>query len=121
PPSYLFLCPASELQPGNSARVRVPDCPFFWSLDPSGVPRLSADEAKNLGLPDIDVGIFVSGFSWGASVYEGLCHFHRGKGFDPSNQDVARHLGFHCIMSPSRCIAHLHTVRCKLLEFVNWA
>ncbi|KAF7377031.1 hypothetical protein MSAN_00121200 [Mycena sanguinolenta] len=33
------------------------------------------------------------GSSWASTVYDGLRQFHQAKGFDPYNQDVARHLG----------------------------
>jgi hypothetical protein len=36
----------------------------------------------------------VRGLSWDETVYTGLCAFHKGKGFDPDSQDVARHLGY---------------------------
>ncbi|KAJ7729178.1 hypothetical protein B0H16DRAFT_1275124, partial [Mycena metata] len=66
----------------------------YWSLDPSGVGRLTVEEATALGFPSLLLSTTVSGFSWDASVYSGLRQFHAVKGFDPDSQDVARHLGY---------------------------
>ncbi|KAJ7434592.1 hypothetical protein FB451DRAFT_1003079, partial [Mycena latifolia] len=65
----------------------------YWSLDQSGVGRLTADAATRLGFPDFHLITQGIGFSWDASVYEGLRQFHQAKGFDPYSQDVALHLG----------------------------
>ncbi|KAJ7500250.1 hypothetical protein B0H11DRAFT_2275944 [Mycena galericulata] len=93
PKSYLFVCPVADFRTGPTT-VRWPSCPAYWSLDPSGVERLSADEAERLGFPSIKFTVCVHGHSWDSSVYVGLRKFHQGKGFDPDSQDVARHLGF---------------------------
>ncbi|KAJ7044380.1 hypothetical protein C8F04DRAFT_942366, partial [Mycena alexandri] len=65
----------------------------YWSLDPSGVDRLSTEEATQLGFPSFQLTTRVHGYSWDTSVYAGLRQFHKAKGFDPDSQDVARHLG----------------------------
>ncbi|KAJ6555539.1 hypothetical protein B0H10DRAFT_1209048 [Mycena sp. CBHHK59/15] len=88
---YLFLCPEKDLQTGSS--FRWPDCPAYWSLDPSGAERLSTEDAKYLGFPTINLRTLVNGRSWDASVYAGLRRFDQAKGFDPDSQDLARHLG----------------------------
>jgi hypothetical protein len=59
-----------------------------------GVERLSMEEANNFGLPTLKWEIKVAGYSWDGSLYAGLRQFHRGKGFDPESQDLARHLGY---------------------------
>ncbi|KAJ7914580.1 hypothetical protein B0H13DRAFT_2659165 [Mycena leptocephala] len=92
PPGYLFLCPVPEIRAGNRPWVRVPDPPYFWSPNPSGVPRLSPDEAKDLGHPALNSNVFVHGLSWDSSVYAGLRQFHEGKGFDPYSHDIAKRL-----------------------------
>ncbi|KAJ7153842.1 hypothetical protein C8R46DRAFT_897824, partial [Mycena filopes] len=68
--------------------------PAYWSLDPSGVERLSTEEATRLGFPPLELTTKVWGMSWDASVYDGLRQFHQAKGFNPESQDVARHLGY---------------------------
>ncbi|KAJ7019864.1 hypothetical protein C8F04DRAFT_325120 [Mycena alexandri] len=91
-PGYLFLCPQRDFGVGSLA-FRWPDCPAYWSLDPSGVERLSTTEAMSLGFPSIQLSTRLYGISWTTEVYAGLRQFHRAKGFNPDSQDVARHLG----------------------------
>ncbi|KAF7377058.1 hypothetical protein MSAN_00123900 [Mycena sanguinolenta] len=92
PEGFLFLCPREHFQTGPSS-VRFPACTAYWSLDPSGTDRLSLEEATRLGFPSFELTIEADGYSWDASVYEGLRQFHQAKGFDPYSQDVTRHLG----------------------------
>ncbi|KAJ7041853.1 hypothetical protein C8F04DRAFT_131485 [Mycena alexandri] len=92
PLGYLFLCPVKDLQIGSSA-FKWPACPAYWSLDPSGLERLSTEEATRLGFPSIHLTTMVVGYSWDTRVYAGLRRFHRAKGFEPDTQAVARHLG----------------------------
>ncbi|KAJ6612604.1 hypothetical protein B0H10DRAFT_2436888 [Mycena sp. CBHHK59/15] len=93
PAGYLFLRPLADFE-SDTGRFRLPDCEgdAYWSLDPSGVERLSMEEATNLGFPFMDFDMEIYGFSWDASAYAGLRQFHLGKGFDPESQDVARRL-----------------------------
>ncbi|KAJ7027341.1 hypothetical protein C8F04DRAFT_609500 [Mycena alexandri] len=93
PTGYLFLCPPSAFQTGSSS-LSWPDSPAYWSLDPLGVERLTAEDATRLGFPSMLLTTSVLGYSWDASVYAGLRQFHAAKGFDPDSQDVARHLGY---------------------------
>ncbi|KAJ7168961.1 hypothetical protein C8R46DRAFT_1092936 [Mycena filopes] len=92
PPGYLFLCPAedSEVSPTS---FRWPDSPMYWSLDPSGVERLSVEEATQLGFPSFQLTMRLGCSTWDTTVYAGLRQFHAAKGFDPESQDVARHVG----------------------------
>ncbi|KAJ7055805.1 hypothetical protein C8F01DRAFT_1258177 [Mycena amicta] len=93
PKGYLFLAPASDFEVGPSM-LRWPDCPAYWSLDPTGVERLSAEEAEHLGFPAFKLTTHVGVVSWDDSVYAGIRRFQRAKGFDPYTQDVARELGY---------------------------
>ncbi|KAJ7168824.1 hypothetical protein C8R46DRAFT_240151 [Mycena filopes] len=92
PPGYLFFCPGEDFQVGTSS-CKWPDNPAYWSLGPSGVERLSVEEATRRGFPPLELTTEVQRRSWDASIYAGLRQFHRAKGFDPKSQDVARHLG----------------------------
>ncbi|KAJ7153839.1 hypothetical protein C8R46DRAFT_472586 [Mycena filopes] len=92
PPGYLFLCPNRHFRV-TSTTFKWPDTPAYWSLDASGVDRLSTEEATRLGFPPLELSTKVVGQYWPTSVYTGLRQFHRAKGFDPDSQDVARHLG----------------------------
>ncbi|KAF7345765.1 hypothetical protein MVEN_01597100 [Mycena venus] len=92
PIGFLFVCPPKCFQIGPSS-FRWPECPAYWSLDPSGVERLTPYEAMQLGFPTVTLHTTIRGKSWDASVYSGLRQFHNAKGFDPESRAVARHLG----------------------------
>ncbi|KAJ7851837.1 hypothetical protein B0H14DRAFT_2761147 [Mycena olivaceomarginata] len=93
PEGHLFLCPLANLQSEDGASFRHPEWPAYWSLDRSGSPRLSTEEASTLGFPSFQLEMTVDTTSWDESVYAGLSEFHAGKGFDPNSRDIARHLG----------------------------
>jgi hypothetical protein len=94
PAGYLFLCPLADLRLDIPGQFRLPECPSYWSSDPSGAERLTTEAAKALGFPNIQAEMWAEGYSCDGSVYVGLHKFHQGKGFDPDSQDVARHLGY---------------------------
>ncbi|KAJ7880828.1 hypothetical protein B0H13DRAFT_2345435 [Mycena leptocephala] len=66
----------------------------YWSLDPSGVDRLSDGVAADLGFPAIQLQMWVGTKSWDTSVYDGILQLHQAKGFDPYSQEVAIELGW---------------------------
>ncbi|KAJ7669881.1 hypothetical protein DFH06DRAFT_1372245 [Mycena polygramma] len=93
PPGYLFLCPAADLQ-DDFACFRIPVYPAYWSLEPSGAERLTADEAGALGFPDIQC----------------VREFHEAKGLDPHSQEAAIAMGcplFEMTCDHDRLFAHL--------------
>ncbi|KAF8214578.1 hypothetical protein K438DRAFT_1562395, partial [Mycena galopus ATCC 62051] len=94
PPGYLFLCPLAELETDIAGCFAIPDCTAYWSIDPSGAERLSVEEARTLGLPEIHSWMEVWGNCWDSSAYDGICQFHKCKGFHPYSQDVAIELGY---------------------------
>ncbi|KAF7336235.1 hypothetical protein MVEN_02171400 [Mycena venus] len=89
---YLFVCPAKDFEVWPCS-VRWPDCPAYWSFDPSGIHRIDAQDAMNLGFPSIHIQTSIHGQSWGSNVYAGLRLFHYAKGFNPESQEVSEHLG----------------------------
>ncbi|KAJ6525955.1 hypothetical protein B0H19DRAFT_1197520 [Mycena capillaripes] len=91
PDGFLFLCPEKEFRTGPSS-FKWPECPAYWSLDPTGAERLGKEDSTNLGFPSLQFSMTIRGRSWDPSVYAGLRHFHQAKGFDPDSQDIARHL-----------------------------
>ncbi|KAJ7079695.1 hypothetical protein C8R44DRAFT_722870 [Mycena epipterygia] len=93
PEGYLFLCPLEDFRDHDGRWISNPECPAYWSLDPSGQQRLSAAEASRIGFSSLTLERILWGRSWTENVYAALSHFHAGKGFDPSSQDVVRHLG----------------------------
>ncbi|KAJ7821214.1 hypothetical protein B0H14DRAFT_1335900 [Mycena olivaceomarginata] len=84
---YLFVCPPEDFQTRLDS-FQWPDCPAYWSLDPSGAARLGTKDARILGFPILHIKTKMYGFSWDDSVYDGLRRFHRGKGFDPDGQEA---------------------------------
>ncbi|KAJ6483531.1 hypothetical protein C8R47DRAFT_1073309 [Mycena vitilis] len=70
--------------------VQWPECPIYWSLDPSGVQQLDMEEARLLGFPQIQLTTIVQGYSWDTIAYSALHRFHWQKGFDPISRDVAK-------------------------------
>ncbi|KAF8214547.1 hypothetical protein K438DRAFT_1749652 [Mycena galopus ATCC 62051] len=113
PPGYLFLCPLAEFETDITGCFAIPDCTAYWSIDPSGAERLSAEQAKTLGLPNIDSWMEVKRRYWDSSDYDGICQFHEAKGFDPHSQDVAIELGyplFQVSCQQDEPLAHLREV-----------
>ncbi|KAJ7679471.1 hypothetical protein DFH06DRAFT_1415654 [Mycena polygramma] len=98
PPSllnwYLFLCPLADFQPHLLGRLGIPDCPAYWSLDPSGAERLTGDEASALGFPDIHCLREVWGKSWDDDAYAAIRQFQEAKGFNPYSQEAAIAIGY---------------------------
>ncbi|KAJ7315694.1 hypothetical protein DFH08DRAFT_790156 [Mycena albidolilacea] len=112
PAGFLFLCPPQNFKSGPFSS-RWPDCPAYWSLDPSSSDWLTLEEATWLGFPAFQCTTELWGKSWEASVYEGLRKFHLAKGFDPDTQDVARHLGhplFHLSSEDDLSFSHSESV-----------
>ncbi|KAJ6532557.1 hypothetical protein B0H19DRAFT_1187853 [Mycena capillaripes] len=94
PPGYLFLCPLTEIQTELPGHFQIPACAAYWSRDPSGAERLSAEEARNAGFPDIEFLMWADGSSWDDGVYIGIGQFHEAKGFEPYSQEIAREVGY---------------------------
>ncbi|KAJ7025830.1 hypothetical protein C8F04DRAFT_1127236 [Mycena alexandri] len=106
PIGYLFLCPASHFRTGP-ASFTWPDCPAYWSLDFSGMERLSTEEARYFGFPSFESSSQVSGTFWEGSTYAGLRQFHAGKGFDPDSQELAHHLEYPLYQLSSEVPTHV--------------
>ncbi|KAF8181464.1 hypothetical protein K438DRAFT_1938035 [Mycena galopus ATCC 62051] len=94
PEAFLFLCPPENFLIGDTPSFKWPDCPAYWSFDPSGAERLSPEDAVKFGFPSMERSAWILGSSWGDMAYAGLRQFHQGKGFNPDSQDLARHLGY---------------------------
>ncbi|KAJ7651325.1 hypothetical protein FB45DRAFT_34692 [Roridomyces roridus] len=108
PSGYLFVCPLEHLRTGR-ALFAWPQCPWFWSLDPSGISRLTPETARSLGFPRVEQKTRLWSRRWDTSVYEGLRKFHAAKGFDPYSQDLAKHLGCHLMkLSGDKESGHAH-------------
>ncbi|KAJ7509643.1 hypothetical protein B0H11DRAFT_1702336, partial [Mycena galericulata] len=94
PDGYLFLCPLDDLRSPVNGFFQITDSQAYWSLDASGIQKLSAEEAVSLGFPaPVLQGWFCSEKS-GECQYGALRQFHQAKGFDLGSQDVAKHFGY---------------------------
>ncbi|KAK7046207.1 hypothetical protein R3P38DRAFT_3257674 [Favolaschia claudopus] len=71
------------------ASVKIPERPWYWSLDPYGAEKLNEEKATELGFPTIEPDITICARKWDEFVYDGLSQFHERKGFDPYSQEVA--------------------------------
>ncbi|KAJ6450162.1 hypothetical protein C8R45DRAFT_1043829 [Mycena sanguinolenta] len=109
PKAYLFLCPPKDFKLDVPWSVRWPECPAYWSLDPSGAERLTPQDAADLGFPSLLPSSILAGRSWDARVYAGLRQFHQAKGFDPDTDDLVRHLdkGFFQLFNATNISAHI--------------
>ncbi|KAJ7475468.1 hypothetical protein B0H11DRAFT_1310911 [Mycena galericulata] len=94
PHGYLFVCPPEAFRLPGTSSFRWPDCPAYWSFDPTGAERLSTEAAMHLGFPLIKFRTRVHLLSWNDGVYAGLREFHNNQAFDPDDRDIARHLGY---------------------------
>jgi hypothetical protein len=79
PEGYLFVCPPEDVRAGDW--LRWPDCPAYWSLNPSGASRLRAEDPRILGFI-IHIETTIYGSSWDETVYDELRLKHRGRGWD---------------------------------------
>ncbi|KAJ7624673.1 hypothetical protein FB45DRAFT_85908 [Roridomyces roridus] len=113
PPGYLFLCPKEMFTVNGRGHHTIPDCPAYWSLDLSGVARLTAEEASELGFPGLRMEVKVHGIFLGEKDCTGIRQFHAAKGYDPDGVDMAREMGypiFELICTKEELHAHLRAV-----------
>ncbi|KAJ6532516.1 hypothetical protein B0H19DRAFT_1272783 [Mycena capillaripes] len=101
PPGYLFLCPLTDIQTELLGHFQIPACAAYWSHDSSGMERLSAEEARNEGFPDIELRMQAAGRTREDDVYTGVRQLHQAKGFDPCSQELAIELG--CPLFQASC------------------
>ncbi|KAJ7673825.1 hypothetical protein DFH06DRAFT_750486 [Mycena polygramma] len=100
PDGYLFVCPNKDFNAGECT-FRWPDCPAYWSLDPTGADRLSTEDAKILGFPILHRETFMEGRYWDNGVYAGLRRFQEAEGYNPDSQDASKDLGYPLYELPS--------------------
>ncbi|KAJ7174094.1 hypothetical protein C8R43DRAFT_635400 [Mycena crocata] len=93
---YLFIACLQVHMVDAHLRVTVPppDAAFYWSLDPQGLTRLTAEMAEEFCVPQVLFQCEVLGPAWTASDYALVRQFHIAKGFDPNSQDAAIRLGY---------------------------
>ncbi|KAJ7056390.1 hypothetical protein C8F01DRAFT_369338 [Mycena amicta] len=89
PTCYLFLCPQRQASENKASKEDI----AYWSLDQLGRHRLSLQEARLRGLPDLAISRRFGKYCWSQSVYEEIRATHIAKGFTPDSQAVAQLLG----------------------------
>ncbi|KAJ7627099.1 hypothetical protein FB45DRAFT_1059923 [Roridomyces roridus] len=112
PAGYLFLCPQLPHDSCSSSSDLA-----YWSIDPLGEERLTAEDASMLGFPTIQLEVKVLGRSWNDEVYAGIRQLYVAKGYEPNTLDVGAELGYPiCEMSCTEgaFIAHLSEVGTKM-------
>ncbi|KAJ7057435.1 hypothetical protein C8F01DRAFT_991960 [Mycena amicta] len=90
PTGYLFLCSAYRALANEDSKEGI----AYWSLDPLGYKRLSREEARARGFPNLAITKEFDRYSWDVSVYEEIRALHIARGLDPDSQDIARSLGY---------------------------
>ncbi|KAK7001948.1 hypothetical protein R3P38DRAFT_3367905 [Favolaschia claudopus] len=90
---FLFLPPYNTFLSADLTRYGFPREGSYWSFDPCGNDRLSANEALNLGLPQARIDISVTHYFVDDAFLKDVHAFHARKGFDPDRQEIAEHLG----------------------------
>ncbi|KAF7364409.1 hypothetical protein MSAN_01101700 [Mycena sanguinolenta] len=93
PEGYLFIRSPKDFEISLTS-FRWPDCPAYWSLDPSGHNPLTPEKASSLGFPSITLTTKVHVLFWDETAYAGLGKFDECRGFDPESQDLAKELGY---------------------------
>ncbi|KAF8176649.1 hypothetical protein K438DRAFT_1846552 [Mycena galopus ATCC 62051] len=102
PAGFLFLCPPENFNV-TPLSFCWPDGYFaYWSLDPSGVDRLSPEKAANLGFPLLEYDTRILGVSWDSSVYAGLRQYLEARAFDPDTQDFPRRNNYQLVRLSNR-------------------
>jgi hypothetical protein len=93
---YLFLRPFYAENSDGHLLVHLPaeSETHYWSFDPMGVERLSAEKSEHLGLPRVHFHVAVAGCRWEQATYDLIRKFHAAQSFDPGSQDVAIKLGY---------------------------
>jgi hypothetical protein len=112
PAGFLFLCPLEDFKTSLSS-VHWPDSPVFWSLDPSGVDRLSFEEATRLGFP-LQFNTQISGYSLDGPRAEGEPERWREEGIDGILTSVNTLTGMNHIWILGLSIIHISVLSQRL-------
>ncbi|KAJ7649172.1 hypothetical protein B0H17DRAFT_1338774 [Mycena rosella] len=93
---YLFACPLDVRQVGERGVIQIPASneAFYWSLDPSGVEKLTGGQAEGFNLPSVSFAVRFWGYSWNQTKYDVLQRFYLDKGYNPASIDVAQELDY---------------------------
>jgi hypothetical protein len=93
---YLFLFqPKVEVWEGNIS-IQVPQTKdaYYWAFDPSGITRLSDEDAKEIGVPQVLLDTRITGNTWTQQDYEIMDEIQIAQGFNPDTTELANTLGY---------------------------
>ncbi|KAF8156376.1 hypothetical protein K438DRAFT_350978 [Mycena galopus ATCC 62051] len=92
--AYLFPSPIRVRCQGPRTGIKFPGTDhFYWSLDPSGVPRMSQDECDRNGLLRWKFQFVPTGYLWHDYHYNAIREFSEVRGVDPYGNTVAQLVG----------------------------
>ncbi|KAJ7253600.1 hypothetical protein C8J57DRAFT_1237399 [Mycena rebaudengoi] len=86
PNGYLFLCPLLDMQTADGTQFRHPEFHSYWTFDPSGVERLSDNDAANHGFPSASLTVQAWTVSWDETAYTALRKFQEAKDDIPGQE-----------------------------------
>jgi hypothetical protein len=67
---------------------------YYWAFDPAGLDQLTSEMAEDIGLPTVELSIYLESWRWDERDYDLVHDFHLAKGFDPYSQDTAIAMGY---------------------------
>ncbi|KAF8187377.1 hypothetical protein K438DRAFT_1972996 [Mycena galopus ATCC 62051] len=92
--AYLFPCSVGVRREGPYTGIEFPDTDhFYWSLDPSGIPRMSEDECDRNGLLRWKFLFVPTGNLWHNYHYNVVRELSEARGVDPYSNTVAQLVG----------------------------
>jgi len=92
--AHLVPRPVGVRHQGARIGLEFPDANnWYWSLDPSGITRMTPDECDAIGLPRWKFYFLPTINAWHEYHYNAIREFAETRGFDPYSTDVARLLG----------------------------
>ncbi|KAJ7215541.1 hypothetical protein GGX14DRAFT_443045 [Mycena pura] len=92
--AYLFPCPIRVRYHARRIGLEFPHADqWYWSLDPSGVTKMTVEECDSVGLPRWKFFFLPTVNAWHEYHYNAIREFSETRGFHPYSNDVTRQLG----------------------------
>ncbi|KAJ7214990.1 hypothetical protein GGX14DRAFT_443557 [Mycena pura] len=92
--AYLFPCPIRVRHHGRRIGLEFPHADqWYWSLDPSGVTKMTLEKCDSIGLPRWKFLFLPTVNAWYEYHYNAIREFSETRGFDPYSDDATRRLG----------------------------
>ncbi|KAJ6595025.1 hypothetical protein DFH09DRAFT_1357794 [Mycena vulgaris] len=92
--AHLFPCSISVRHQGPRIGLDFPDADhWYWSLDPTGITRMTQDECDLIGLPRWKFDFVPTINAWHEYHYNAIREFSETRDFDPYSNDATRLLG----------------------------